>query len=112
VHDTPLNQTLSATVAANGTAAVTYYGPGIRRTVVEQISVTGTAGAAGTPSADVFLNGQFLCASSSAQDTASDPPYVKLDTGDSLQVAWAGMLAGSQVQALFLGRVTSGGPGR
>jgi hypothetical protein len=99
---TPLNKTVSATVAANGTASVRLDNLGARKTTVEQVSVTGT----GTGSADIFLNQTFVCASAAgAQDTASDSPPIKMTGADSLTVAWAGMTAGTTVSALFLGEI-------
>lgn len=107
----PLFQSVSALVNTAGTAEVVL-SPQIGTTYeVSQVSVQGTADPAGPgASADIFYNSLFVCASSNgAQDVASDDPTITLYGSDQMQVAWAGMLPGSQCTALFQGTLTPPG---
>ena len=103
----PLKQPMTALVSAAGTALVTLE-PGAQIFEVQQVSIQGKDGGSNLASADIFFNDLFLCASANGQsDVASDAPYMILQQGDRLQVAWANMLPGSTCQALRLGVIRS-----
>jgi len=94
-------QIITATADASGTAVATLSGSVGVSIVVEQISVSNTAGV-GT--AEVFLDNVFLCGSSQGWlDSADGPPAIPLDQAASLSVKWFGVPAGTGCVAMFLG---------
>ena len=102
----PLQQSASSQVAADGTCTIELRTPGQTLYTVEQISVQGTTGPGDVPGCQLLLNGNFVCGSAAGDnDTFSDPPPIYLAAVDVLAVAWSGMAPGTAVNVLFLGKV-------
>lgn len=96
----------SVTAIANsaGTATVTYqHGKAGIQQVISQISVESIPKRLGSQ-AEVRLNGRYVTSTNAGSNqSASGPPYLVLDSFDTITVTWTGLTSGDQaILTLFL----------